>query len=167
MLNINFYNLVFNIINILVLFLILKKFLIGPVTAILQKREEEIKSGYQEADQAKQQAQDMKEKYEASMKNTHEEAEQILKKARENARKEEERIISEAGQKAERIVSDAMKKVDADREKALSDVRSEIAGLAMTAVAQIMGEQSSANSDAKVYDQFIAKAGEANDTSSH
>ena len=58
----------------------------------------------------------------------------------------------------------ARKDVELDREKAMKEMQSEVAGLALTAVSRILQEGTDPQSDGALYEQFLKKAGEANDT---
>ena len=58
------WNVVFTIINLIVLYLLLKKFLIGPVTGIMQKRKEMIDGQLADADNRRKQAGELKQQYE-------------------------------------------------------------------------------------------------------
>lgn len=58
-------NLLFTVINLVVWYLLIKKFLFKPVNNIISKREEAIADRYQEAEQEKVQAGEQKQKYEA------------------------------------------------------------------------------------------------------
>ena len=56
-------NLLFTIINLLIWYLLIKKFLFKPVNNIIAKREEAIEGRYKEAEQEKLEAGQQKEKY--------------------------------------------------------------------------------------------------------
>ena len=58
-------NLVFTVINLLIIYFILSKFLFKPVKNILAKRQEEIDKQYAEAEEAKTQAGALRQQYEA------------------------------------------------------------------------------------------------------
>ena len=114
MINLSVSSIAITIINIIVLFLLLKKFLIGPINKIMAEREEMIKSSI-----------------------------------------------------ANRMIKDAEKTIEVQREKALSDMESQVAELAMSAAAKILGEDSNDAKNQSLYDEFIEKAGEAHDTESN
>lgn len=155
-------NLVWNIINVIILYLLLKKFLIKPVTGIMEKREQMIQQGLLNARTQESQAQELKDQYEQALASAKEESMQMLDSARTNARKEYDRIIKEADEQALKIKADAHKNVEMDREKAMKEVQSEVAELAMTAVSRILQEGSDEASDSALYQQFVKKAGEVN-----
>ena len=66
-----------------------------------------------------------------------------------------------------RMIKDAEKTIEVQREKALSDMESQVAELAMSAAAKILGEDSNDAKNQSLYDEFIEKAGEAHDTESN
>ena len=74
------------------------------------------------------------------------------------------RILGEADEQAKKIKEAARKDVELDREKAMKEMQSEVAGLALTAVSRILQEGTDPQSDGALYEQFLKKAGEANDT---
>ena len=64
MLSLNVWNLLFTVINVLVLYLLMKKFLFKPVLAVLEKRKEMIASNMEEARKSQQEAEELKTDYE-------------------------------------------------------------------------------------------------------
>lgn len=64
MINLSVSSIAITIINIIVLFLLLKKFLIGPINKIMAEREEMIKSSIANANQTKDDAMKLKQQYE-------------------------------------------------------------------------------------------------------
>ena len=63
MLNINFWNIAFTIINILVLYLFLKHFLMKPVMAILEERKQMVEKELDEAAVSSRDSDLLKKKY--------------------------------------------------------------------------------------------------------
>ena len=60
-------NLVWTIINLVVLYLLLKHFLIGPVMNIMDKRKQMIDDGFKNAEAAQADANRLKQEYEAAL----------------------------------------------------------------------------------------------------
>lgn len=167
MINLSFWSVAFTIINIIVLFLLLKKFLIGPVNRIMAEREELIQSSIADANQTKDDAKKLKQQYEDTLAGVQAECDSMRDKSRKAAQNEYNRILADAGEKSNRMIQDAEKTIKIEREKALSDMESQIAGLAMSAAAKILGEDSNEAINQSLYDEFIEKTGEAHDTESN
>ena len=161
MLNINFWNIAFTIINILVLYLFLKHFLMKPVMAILEERKQMVEKELDEAAVSSRDADLLKKKYELSLENAKAEADDIVTKVR--ASEEYDRILKKADADAVKKADEAKKVIELEREKALNDLQASVTGLAMTAAAKLLSEQRSPENDRKRYQAFLASAGEKHD----
>ena len=134
-------NLVYTIINLIVLFLLLRHFLIKPVSDIMEKRRQMIADGLQGAQDAQSDAQKMKQEYEDALKGAKLESAAIVEKARSEAKTEYDRIVSEAGSKAGDLLEAAKANVRIEREKTMKDLQTQIAGLAMASAEKIVGDK--------------------------
>ena len=163
MLNINFWNIAFTIINILVLYLFLKHFLMKPVMAILEERKQMVEKELDEAAVSSRDADLLKKKYELSLENAKAEVDDIVTKAKVRASEEYDRILKKADADAVKKADEAKKVIELEREKALNDLQASVTGLAMTAAAKLLSEQRSPENDRKRYQAFLASAGEKHD----
>ena len=161
MLKLDLWNIVFTVINLLVLYFAMSKFLIGPVTAIMEKRKELIDGQLEHAAKTEEEALQLKADYEKDLSSAKEESRAIVEKARNDGKAEYDRIVKEADEKASEIISKANKTIELERQKTLQDMESEIAGLALAAAAKIMNDKQDDNT--ALYNKFLAKAGDAND----
>ena len=129
MISIDFFNILATVINILVLFLLMQKFLVKPLMNVIEKRENMINSQFKEAEAAETEAKSLKAKYEDSLKNAHDESISILNKAKTNARAEYDRIVGEADDEAQKIVSKARTDMEQEREQTLKQLLVEMEGI--------------------------------------
>lgn len=155
-------NLVFTIINLLILYFLMRKFLFKPVNGIIAKREELIQSQLAEAEEAKMQAAKMKEDYEASIKDAKDEADQIVSAAREKAKTEYDRIVKSADADVAKKLQKAEETIAEERAKSLRSMEKEIETLVMAAATKVVGEKVTAENSQNFYDEFIAEMGEKN-----
>ena len=79
------WTMIFQILNLLLLTVLFKKFLFKPVTEILDKRKSEIENHYSEAEKAENDAKTLKQGYEAKMAGARQEADQVIKTATDSA----------------------------------------------------------------------------------
>ena len=79
------WNIIVTICNTLITFLIVKKFLFGPVRKMLAARSEEVQAMYDEAETDRKQAAAMKKDYTESMANAKQEAAEITQTATRRA----------------------------------------------------------------------------------
>ena len=79
MLDFDFWTILFSVINILVLFFFLKKFLFGRVNAMLEKRAQMVQADMDEAKQHAADAEKLKNAYEETLSGAKQEAKQIMR----------------------------------------------------------------------------------------
>ncbi len=160
------WNVVFTIINLIVLYLALKKFLIGPVTGIMQERRRRIAAEFAEADKRQKQAGELKEQYEEILEQAHEMSAQIVEAAKKSAEAEYESRLKAADIQAGKMIANAQKEIELERDKTLKELESQIADLALVAARKVVGGESTGEKDRMLYEQFLAEAGDLDDTDS-
>ena len=153
MLSINM-GLVWTIINLIVLFLLLRHFLINPVSNIMEQRRKLIADGLQNAQDTQDEANRLKAEYEEALSGAKKESAEIVDKARIDARAEYDRIVGEAGAKAGNIIENAKENVRIEREQTMKELQSQIAGLAIVSAEKIVGDK-----EQNIYDQFLGEVG--------
>jgi len=149
------------IINLIILYILYRKFLYKRVQDVLDKRREMIDGKIRNAEEEKDKAVALQKEYEDSLANAKVEARQIVEDARGRADTEYNRIVGEAQEQAASLITKANETIAAEREKAMKDAQSEVTELAMLAAAKIIGEAGNAETNAKLYNEFLTKAGES------
>ena len=146
--------LVWTIINLIVLFLLLRHFLINPVSNIMEQRRKLIADGLQNAQDTQDEANRLKAEYEEALSGAKKESAEIVDKARIDARAEYDRIVGEAGAKAGNIIENAKENVRIEREQTMKELQSQIAGLAIASAEKIVNDK-----EQNIYDQFLGEVG--------
>jgi F-type H+-transporting ATPase subunit b len=162
MMNINPWDILWTVVNLLILFLLLKKFLFGRVTAMMDRRAQMIQDDLESAKQAKEESEQLKEKYEDELKDAHTEAVRITTAAKQRADKDAVQIINDAHEEAAQIISDAQKTIDHEREEAICAAREEIAGLAVMAASQVLAKNIDEASNREFAEQLLSEVGAEN-----
>ena len=152
-------NIVWTILNLLIIFAIVKIFLIKPIHKILDARQAEIDKQYADAKAAQDSANELKGQYEASLSGQAEK-ESILNEARGKASNEYDRIVADAQTEAKKIMDNASKNATLEEQKRIEQAQEQIAGLVVEATAKLVAAKQNADSDRELYNQFIAKTGE-------
>src|SRR3990167_7949837 len=116
------------IINFLIVFYLLKRFLYKPVLDVLRKREDEIKKGLQEAEKGKKLLEETEKKI---LRNARLKADEMVK----NAKAQGEEILRESDQKAkkqsEKILLDAKDAIEQESAKAEKELMENVGKLAI------------------------------------
>jgi F-type H+-transporting ATPase subunit b len=126
------------IINVLVLYFLLRKILFKPVSKFMADRSKKIADNIDKAEKDKREAKLLLEQYQKQLANAESEAEEIIRTARAAGEEEAERIRAEAVSRAERIVAAGQSKTEADRAAAMALFRAEAAALVVTAAGRLL-----------------------------
>lgn len=156
-------NLLFAIINIIVLFLLLRKFLIKPVRNIMEKRDEMIRSGLENARKSQSDAELMKQEYEEKLKNAGDISAGIISDAKKEAEARSKNILDEANARADNILSSARENAETAKIKAVSEAKEQIADLAAEMARKLVTTSKDSNFDSGEYDRFIRETGDDDD----
>ena len=157
-------NLVFTIINLLVLYLLMKKFLFGPIIKVMDVRKAMIDQQFAGAKEQEDQAKALKEQYEGALKSAREESFQIMEQARKEAKAQSDKTVEDTQAKVSAMLAKAQEDINTERENAMRQMKDDVASLAMEAAGKIIGKNSGADQDLSLYDQFIEKAGDPDDS---
>ena len=107
MLNIDPWNMVMIVINLLVLYAIFRKFLYKPVMNVIHQREELIQGQFDSAKKTQDDALALKTDYEQKLEQANVKADQIILAARDQAKEEHENAILETQAKTDRMIEKA------------------------------------------------------------
>lgn len=153
-------NIVYTILNLLILFAIVKIFLIKPIHKVLDARQAEIDKQYADAQASQDKADELKGQYEASLAGVAQEKNDILNEARSKASAEYDRIVADAQTEATKVLETANKNAALEEQKRVQQAQEQIANLVVEATARLVASNQNAESDRELYNQFIAKTGE-------
>jgi F-type H+-transporting ATPase subunit b len=128
---------IITIINITLLFFILRKILFKPVTKFMAERARRIQDTIEQAQRDKDEAMKMLDEYKSKLKNAEAEAKEIIKTANENAEWQSQLIIAEGRQEAQDTVKTALKQIEMERQAALAKFKLEAAALVIAVSAKL------------------------------
>ncbi len=138
-----------------ILLLAVKHYAWGPVKDMMEKRRQKVIDDLDQAASDRKKAETLANEREAALKNSRQEATQILSVAKSNAQKIGKQIVSEAKAEASAIREKA--KADAAKAKtdALNEAREEVADLSVTIAEKVIAKNLSAADQKDLVDQFI------------
>ena len=138
-----------------ILLLAVKHYAWGPVKDMMEKRRKKVIDDLDQAASDRKKAEILANEREAALKNSRQEATQILSDAKSNAQKIGKQIVSEANAEASAIREKA--KADAAQAKtdALNEARDEVADLSVTIAEKVIAKNLSAADQKDLVDQFI------------
>lgn len=152
--------LIATICNLFIQMLIIKKFFLNKILAVLDQRRQAADKEITDAEQAKQEAMDIKKTYEANMLQANAKANEILTSAQKTASERSEKIIGEAQQAAAQIKSKASADIAQEKKKAINDAKNEISGLALAIAGKVVEKELAQEDQAGLIDRFIDELGD-------
>lgn len=152
--------LIANICNLFIQMLIIKKFFLDKVLAILDQRRSAANKEITEAKAAKDEALTIKKTYEDNMLQATAKANEILQTAQKTAAERSEKIIAEAQTSAAQIKSKASADIAQEKKKAINDAKNEISGLAMAIAGKVVEKELDESDQSQLIDRFINELGD-------
>ena len=147
--------------NLFIQLYLIKRFLLKPINAVLEKRKEMATAEIKEAEKAKEEARAIKEEYEQNMAEAKEKANTLIANAQKSASLQSEEMIKEANKQAAAIKAKAESDIAQEKKKAVNELKGEIGGMAMEIAGKVIEREISEKDHEKLIDEFISNVGEA------
>lgn len=161
--SINIWSIVISLANLVILFLILKKFLYKRVKKALAKRQETLENQYSQAEADRAAAAEERAHWEQKMETAEEEADRIIKEASGDADNRSRRIVAEARDKADDIVRQAELEAERELKKAEAEVKQEIIDVSAVLAGKMLSREVDPRDHKEMIDSFIDSIGEDNE----
>jgi len=148
--------LLLQIVGFVILFLLLRRYLFGPLLEVIRQREREVEEGLEASTRAKEE-----------LARVDEEKARVLTEAREQGREQVRRAVREGEEARERLLSDAREEtkglrqrareaVELEREEAMIQLRREVVDLALLAASQAVVGRLDEKQQRAVVEDFIS-----------
>lgn len=161
--SVNIWQIIISLCNLLILFLILKKFLFKPVKKVLAERQKMIDDRFENAKLAENDALRSKKSYEEKLANAQNEAASIIKEANVKAERRSDKIVSQAKVKADDILRQAQTDAALEKQKAQSEIKHEITEVSAMLTEKLLEREIKPSDHRDFIDSFIEKIGEDNE----
>ena len=144
--------------NLLILYIILKKFFWEKIRKFMLDRENAVKDAFDSAEAMNKRADEKMRNYSARIANVEEEGREIIRQARAQADAQAQEILEEARQQASDLMAKTEKNIELEKAKAMEEMRQEIAGLALMAAERIVGREVEGVGQDAIVDDVINQA---------
>lgn len=160
-LGINLVEIICAIVNFLILFGVLFKFLYKPVNEMFAKRSEFIQNELDAASATNQEAESRLAGYNARMAAIEEEGREIVRNSKIKAEEQAQMILDGAQAEADAIRAKARADMELEREKASAEMRKEIVAIALLAAEKIIEKDIDINGQEEMINGILEQAGSA------
>ncbi|MCH3950506.1 MAG: F0F1 ATP synthase subunit B [Acidaminococcus sp.] len=155
------YTLIAQIVNFLILLWILAKFAYKPLLKAMDDRRMRIVKDMDNAENARKDAEALKQQYVDKMKDAKKEANAIIAKANAQAQQIHDEMLAQAQKEREEILNSGRDRVEAERKKALLDVREQVIALSTEIAGRVLEQKLTSQADqdlvARVTDKTLAE----------
>lgn len=131
---------IFTVVNLLITYFVLKRFLFKPILKILRKRKTEVETELNQAEQRLSDADARLAKASERLEHSAHEAAAIVSNARLQAQSQGESILAEAKQESAVLLTRADAEVARMRVTMLNEVRDEVADLSVAIASKVIGQ---------------------------
>ncbi len=150
----------FTLLNMVLTFLILKKFLFKPVNKMIDERQQEIDGLYADAAGAKSEAERLRADYTRKLAEAKDTSAQILSDATREANLRGEEILRQARADADALREKAGADIELERKKALNDVKSDISRIALDIAEKVMERELDEKDQERLVEKFLQDMGD-------
>ena len=134
-------DIVFTWLNLLVIFLIVKKFLFKPIKGIIEKRQNEVKDMYLRAEQAEKKAQNLEAQYTELLTKARLEAAEIVKNATEAARSKADTIVEQAKVKAIELLEKTQVQIQREKDESLREAFNKVSDVVLITASKLIEKE--------------------------
>lgn len=143
---------------LLILFPVIKIFFTAPLETALQERNTSLMETFGEAEALRGEMQTLRASYEARLAETEAQARETINAQLREAQSIRQTLMNEAGQKAQALVNNAEAEVAAERTRLMTELRTHVTDLALSAAERVVGENMDTDRNRRIVDDFIANA---------
>lgn len=158
---VNLFWVIVSAINFLVFLVLIWTFALKPVTGMLADRQSRIEQGLKDAEQARRDRESAEADRVATLSEARREASDILARAQKVSQETRDADITATREELERMRERAAADIEAEKQRAIGELRSEVTNLALAAAGRVVGETMSDDRQRRLVEEFLASAGSA------
>ena len=160
-LGINLPFLLVQIVNLIIVYTVVVKWIVGPIGGMLEKRRENIAQGLEDARVAADARANAEKEAAKIIADAQAEASKVVRDANEKAQGVAKEVKAEAEAEAAKARDAALAEAEVERERILGDLRGQVAALSIAATQKLVGEALDEKRQHALLDEFFSgiKAG--------
>ena len=153
---VNLFQVIIAAANFVVFLVLLWTFALKPVSKMLADRQDRIEQGLKDAEQARRDRENAESERVNTLTEARREANDILARAQKVAQETRDADIVATKDELDRMRVRATAEIEAEKTRAIADVRGEVADLALLAAGRVVGETMSDERQRRLVQEFLA-----------
>lgn len=154
---IDWFTIIAQIVNFLILVLLLRKFLYKPILNVIQEREDRIKSQLNEAEELRQNAEEQIEIYQKKNERWGEERETLLKEAKAEIEDNRKHMIKKVRDEIDEHKSQWEQAIEREKKEFLESLRKKISRQTFVTVRRVLNELANVELEAHICQVFLKR----------
>jgi F-type H+-transporting ATPase subunit b len=154
---INLFQVIIAAANFVVFLALIWTFAFKPISKILADRQARIEEGLKDAEQARRDRESAESERVAALQEARREANEILARAQKIAQETRDADIAATKADLEKMRERAAAEIEAEKVRAIVEVRNEVADLALRAAAKVVGETMTGDREKRLVSEFLAE----------
>ena len=155
--DINWAGLGFQILNFLLLLYLLNRFMFKPLMARMDERSTKIEQGLEDAETAARDRELARAEREAAVSEARKEAAEMIARANKIAEDTRNEILGDARTEAEKVTTRAREEINAEKERAMAELRAQVADLALVAAGKLVRSEMDGATQRRLVEEFLAE----------
>jgi F-type H+-transporting ATPase subunit b len=151
--------LVVSLVSFAVLFVILWKFALPPITKMLDDRAAKIQDSLEKAEQTRVDAERLLDEYKEQLAEARQEANRVIEQGRKIAETMKDEIVAKANEEREALLVRAREEIQSEKRTALAELQAQVADLSVAVAGRIIGASLSATDHKALIEKYVAEVG--------
>lgn len=156
-LEINFFWVIVAAANFLLFFAVLWTYGFKPITGMLEQRRTRIAEGLRDAETARRDREKAEAERATVIQEARREAGDIVGRAQKAAQDLREADLTATREELDRLRERAAAEIEAEKQRAIADLRAEVADLALAAAGKVVGESMTSERHRRIVEEFLAE----------
>ena len=148
-----------SLVSFAVLFVIMWKFALPPITNMLDERAARIKDSLEKAEQTRVEAERLLDEYKVQLDEARKEANRVIEQGRKVAETMKDDIVAKANEERESMLARARQEIEGEKRTAMADLQAQIADLSVAVAGRIIGSSLSADDHKALIEKYVAEVG--------
>ena len=138
-------------------FVLVKEFALAGLQQTLEDRRARIEQGLKDAEQARHDRESAEQERLAALQEARREANEIINRAQKVAAETREQDIAATREELARMKERATAEIDAEKQRAIAELRGEVTDLALAAAGRVVGDSMTSDRQRKLVADFLAE----------
>jgi F-type H+-transporting ATPase subunit b len=152
-----------SLVSFAVLFVVMWKFALPPITKMLDERADKIKDSLEKAEETRVEAERLLNEYKEQLAEARLESSRVIEQGRKVAETMKDEIVAKANEERESILARAREEIQGEKRVALAELQASVADLSVAVAGRIIGTTLSAADHAALIEKYVAEVGSLNE----